>query len=194
MKKIITTVMLAVAAICSTAQAGDFYLGGAVGFMHKSGNEKSTNEFTLMPELGYSFNDKWGVGGTIGYTYLNTNYKATSLSDTNLNLFTINPYVRFTYFRTSNDLIALFIDGSVGFGIGSTTYEDLNKTKTAVTYEVGFKPGIAINITDHFSIVSHLGFLGYHGANDNAKDGGQEEYGGVNFDSNHLDIGLYYTF
>ena len=46
MKKIITTVMLAVAAICSTAQAGDFYLGGAVGFMHKSGNEKYSYLFT----------------------------------------------------------------------------------------------------------------------------------------------------
>ena len=127
MKKIITTVMLAVAAICSTAQAGDFYLGGAVGFMHKSQKIKpvagptytqTTNEFSIMPELGYSFNDKWGVGGTIGYTY--RNYAG---QDTNFNLFSINPYARFTYFRTSNDLIALFIDGSVGFGIGSTSYD-----------------------------------------------------------------------
>ena len=196
MKKIITTVMLAVAAICSTAQAGDFYLGGAAGFMHKSQKitplagptyTQTTNEFSIMPELGYSFNDKWGVGGTIGYTYRNL-----AGQDTNFNLFSINPYARFTYFRTSNDLIALFIDGSVGFGIGSTSYN--GDTSTAVTYEIGFKPGIAINITDHFSIVSHIGFLGYHGANDNAKDGGEPEYGGINFDSNHLDIGLYYTF
>ena len=181
MKKIITTVMLAVAAICSTAQAGDFYLGGAVGFMHKS------QKIPPLAEPGYSFNDKWGVGGTIGYTYRNL-----AGQDTNFNLFSINPYARFTYFRTSNDLIALFIDGSVGFGIGSTSYN--GDTSTAVTYEIGFKPGIAINITDHFSIVSHIGFLGYHGANDNAKDGGEPEYGGINFDSNHLDIGLYYTF
>lgn len=49
MKKIITTVMLAVAAICSTAQAGDFYLGGAVGFMHRSDRDATTNEFTIKP-------------------------------------------------------------------------------------------------------------------------------------------------
>ena len=187
MKKIITTVMLAVAAICSTAQAGDFYLGGAVGFMHRSDRDATTNEFTIKPELGYSFNDNWGIGGTIGYTY--RNYAG---EDINLNMFSINPYARFTYFRTSNDLIALFLDGSVGFGIGSTS--DGNDTYTATTYEIGIKPGIAINITDHFSIISHLGFLGYHGANDNAKAGGEAEYGGFNFNSNHLDIGLYYTF
>ena len=143
MKKIITTVMLAVAAICSTAQAGDFYLGGAVGFMHKSQKitplagptyTQTTNEFSIMPELGYSFNDKWGVGGTIGYTYRNL-----AGQDTNFNLFSINPYARFTYFRTSNDLIALFIDGSVGFGIGSTSYNGDTSTVSPSTSPTIFR-------------------------------------------------------
>lgn len=192
MKKIITILCLALASLGTTAVAGNWYIGGNVGFMHKSDRDKSTNQFSLIPEAGYNFNDTWAFGGTIGYTYLNTNPKGAA-TDTNLNLFQINPYARWTYFRTSNNLVQLFIDGSVGFGIGSTEYEN-DGTKTAVTYEIGLKPGVAFNITNHFSIVAHIGFLGYHGANNRAKDGGSVEYGGFNVDSNNLTFGLYYTF
>lgn len=187
MKKIITTLLLAVAALGTTAHAEGWYIGGRVGFIHQNQNKVTTNEFSLQPEVGYNFNDKWAFGGNIGYTY--RNYAG---QDINLNLFNINPYARFTYFRTSNNLVQLFIDGSVGFGIGSTS--DGNDTSTACTYEIGLKPGIAINITDHFTVLAHLGFVGYQGANDNAKAAGEPERGGVNFDTRNLTIGFYYNF
>lgn len=190
MKKIITTLLLAVAALGTATQANaeGWYLGGNVGFMHESRKGVTTNEFSLQPEFGYNFSDRWAFGGSVGYTY--RNYAG---EDTNMNLFNINPYARFTYFRTSNNLVQLFVDGGVGFGIGSTSVGD-NDTDTACTYEIGFKPGIAINITDHFTVLAHLGFLGYQGANDAAKDGGAVERGGVNFDTRNLTIGFYYNF
>lgn len=178
---------MALAAMGTTASAGDWYAGGNIGFMHESKNGVTTNTFAIQPEVGYNFSERWSFGGHIGYLYRNT-----AGQDINLNLFSINPYGRFTYYRTDNNLIQLFIDGGVGFGIGSTSVS--GKSHTAVTYEIGLKPGIAFNITDHFSVLAHLGFLGYHGANNRAKDGGEAEYGGVNFSSENLNIGLYYTF
>ena len=204
MKKIIATLLVAVASLGSTAMAGDWYIGGTLGFMHKSqtisvvnvtnnefsiiGVKVTTNEFSILPEVGYTFNDHWGVGGQIGYKYTNL-----AGQDINNNMFTIYPYARWTFFRSSNDLIQLFLDGNVGLGLGSTSYGN-NNSDTAVTYEIGVKPGIALNLTQHFSVVAHVGFLGYHGANKAAKNGGQSEYGGFNLSSENLNFGLYYTF
>ena len=192
MKKIIATLLVAVASLGSTAMAGDWYIGGTLGFMHKSqtisGVKATTNEFSILPEVGYTFNDHWGVGGQIGYTYTNLAGR-----DINNNMFNIYPYARWTFFRSSNDLIQLFLDGNVGLGLGSTSYGN-NNSDTAVTYEIGVKPGIALNLTQHFSVVAHVGFLGYHGANKAAKNGGQSEYGGFNLSSENLNFGLYYTF
>ena len=42
--------------------------------------------------------------------------------------------------------------------------------------------------------MAHVGFLGYHGSNKAAKNGGQSEYGGFNLSSENLNFGLYYTF
>lgn len=191
MKKIISTLLLAIATLGTTAQAGDWYVGGNIGFMHRSQKIDNaivtTNEFSIQPEVGYNANDTWSFGGHIGYLY--RNYAG---QDINLNLFSINPYARYTFFRTSNNLVQLFVDGGVGVGVGSTSKN--GDSSTACTYEIGLKPGIAINITDHFSVLAHIGFLGYHGANDNAKAGGEPEYGGVNFSSQNLNFGLYYTF
>lgn len=193
MKKIIATLLVAVASLGSTAMAGDWYIGGTLGFMHRSqtaGGVKTTttNEFSILPEVGYTFNDHWGVGAQIGYTY--TNFAGW---DINNNMFNIFPYARWTFFRSSNNLIQLFLDGNVGLSIGSTSDGD-SKSDTAVTYEIGVKPGIALNLTQHFSVVAHIGFLGYHGANDAAKAGGKPEYGGFNLSSENLTFGLYYTF
>lgn len=196
MKKIIATLLVAVASIGSTAMAGDWYLGGNVGFMHNESNSSKTNEFSLLPEFGYNFDEHWAIGGVVGYRYLNN-----ATVGTNLNEFKINPYVRWTFFRTSNNLVQLFLDGSVGFGVGSTSYPNdyydkplAGTSKTAATWEIGIKPGIALNVTDHFSIVAHVGFAGYQGANDHAKHGGAVEKGGVMIDSSNLTFGLYYTF
>lgn len=187
MKKFITTLLLAVAAL-GTAHAEGWWVGGNVGFMHESSKAGTTNEFSLRPEVGYNFNEKWAVGGNIGYTY--RNYAG---QDINYNSFEIAPFARFTYYRTSNNLVQLFIDGGVNLGIGSTSYGDKD-SDTACTYGIGIKPGVAFNITDHFTIAAHLGFLGYEGANDAAKDRGAKERGGINFDSRNLSLGFYYCF
>ncbi len=188
MKKTIVTSMLALSAFAAPAMAGNWYAGGSIGFMHRSDKEDgTTNEFTVQPEVGYNFNDRWAFGGRVGYTY--RNYAG---QDVNLNIFNINPYARFTYYRTSNNLVQLFVDGTVGVGLGSTSQS--GSSGTACSYEVGLLPGIAFNITDHFTILAHLGFVGYHGANNRAKEGGEPEYGGVNFSSKNLSVGLYYNF
>lgn len=189
MKKILTLAVIAMASVFG-ANAGDGYIGGSLGFMH---NEKKgqaqTNEFNILPEIGYNFNSQWAIGTTIGYDY--THWCGT---DTSLHMFEFNPYARFSYFRSSNNLVQLFVDGGAGIGVGSYDYGDNRDSSTAVTWNVGFRPGVAFNITDSFSVVAHVGFLGYKGANHPAFEGGKPRQGGVMFDTRDLTLGFYFNF
>lgn len=192
MKKILTLAVVAIAAVCGSAKADGLYLGGNVAFMHEHNDEFSYNQLTVLPEVGYNFNDKWAVGGTVGYDYLHIcNAKV------DYNMFEFNPYARFTYFRTDNNLLQLFIDGGAGFGTGRASYHNdyIDDSDTAVIWNVGFRPGIAINVTDKISIVSHIGFLGYQGANNTALESGLfVRKGGFSLDSKDVTFGFYYNF
>lgn len=197
MKKIFAIAALAVASVFGTANAGNGYIGGSIGFMHESGNvslfNQSTratiNTFNILPELGYNFNDKWAIGTTIGYEYKHFNG-----FDTDSHMFEFNPYARFTFFRTSNNLVQLFVDGGAGIGLGSIDYGDDDDAKTGIIWNVGFRPGVALNFTDSFSMVAHLGFLGYEGANRRAYNAGYNRKGGIMLDGNNVTLGFYYNF
>jgi len=185
MKKILALAVLAVASISASAQ--NFYAGGSLGYMHDG--KESTNSFTILPEVGYNLNSNWAVGTTIGFQYSHLCGAGTST-----NLFSFDPYVRYTFFKSSNNLVNIFVDGGFGIGLGWTSYNS-NSSATAVTYNVGISPGLAINLSDKFSLVTHIGFLGYEGANNTAKATGvYNDRGGLLLNGNNLTFGFYYNF
>lgn len=197
MKKIFAAAALAAVAIFNVnAEDEKFYIGGSLGFEHSTADvtvmgdpeKASVNSFSILPEFGFNINDKWAVGTTIGYDYKHfCGYKVDS------NLFQFNPYARFTFFRTDNNLLSLFVDGGAGIGTGWVKYGDKD-SDTAVTWNIGFRPGVAINLTDQFSVVAHLGFLGYEGANDTAYATGYDRRGGFLLNGNNLTLGFYFHF
>lgn len=186
MKKIFAMAVLALSALC--AQAGDFYVGGQAGFWHESDNESSTNQLSILPEVGYNFSENWAVGSTLGYEY--THLCGTGVSS---HIFAFRPYLRWTYLRANK--VSLFLDGTAGIGAGWTHYgHGIDDSKTAVTWNVGIRPGVALSLTDHFSLVAHVGMLGYEGTNDAAKAAGYKDQGGLLLNGNNLSFGFYYTF
>lgn len=185
---------MAILAIASlSASAEGLYVGGSLGYWHDSSDKNNggytTNNLTILPEIGYNLNEKWAVGTVVGYDYTHLCNHGISV-----NLFQFNPYVRFTYFRTSNNFLSLFLDGTVGVGAGWASYDEGEDSKTACTWQVGVKPGIALNFTEHFSFVTHIGLLGYEGANNAAKEAGYSDKGGLMLNGNNLTFGFYYNF
>lgn len=187
MKKIFAILTLAIASICGSASAENWYAGGSLGFWHSS--KEGTNQLVIMPELGYNFNSSWAFGSKIGYDY--TNY--FRLHKTWNGLFKIEPYARWTYFRTDNNLVQLFVDGGFGLGIGSSNSGG-HSADTALSYNIGLRPGVAFNFTKRFSVVARLGFLGYKGCNDALYDAGGERAGGFGFSTEDIMLGFYYNF
>lgn len=183
MKKFFAMALVALASLGASAQ--NFYVGGEVGFVHDG--KDNTNKLSIMPEIGYTINEKWGVGTEIGWEYNHLNSRKTST-----NLFRFNPYARYTFFNSLDNLVSLFVDGTAGFGLGWTSY-DGDDSDTACVWQVGLKPGISLNLSKNFSIVAHMGMIGYQGVNKHAKPA-YDSKGGFDLSGDDLSFGFYYHF
>jgi len=182
MKKIIASLILAVAALGASAQ--DAFIGGSFG-VNRDFTDNQT-DVTIAPEIGYKFDSKWSAAIALAYNY---NYE----DGMKTNVFSLNPYARYTYFTTENNLVSLFVDGGFGIGFGKSKYEDFDGDNITV-WNIGFKPGVALNLTSKFSVVAHMGFLGYEGSNDAGEAAGFNKKFGLNFSSMNLNLGFYYNF
>jgi len=168
MKKILLTALVAVASLAANAQV---WIGGEVGFnaakTSLDGQKLGTAaRFNLLPEIGYTINDKFDIALTIGLSHANgngdmwvgsANYDdvAGVYDDFNRNAFTLNPYVRYKFAKTGN--FTFFVDGGFSYTRIHYSHVDDNGNQWAL----GFKPGIAYNLTDKVSLVAHVGDLGY---------------------------------
>lgn len=169
MKKTILIMVVALLGAVTMSAQGNWYAGGSLGFWNNDDTDATT--FSIAPEVGYNLNSNWAVGAELGFDYL-------KVGDNNTNVFAIAPYARYTYFKESK--FSLFVDG--GFGVAKA--KDLD-----ASWNVGFKPGFAVNLTDKFALVSKFGFLGY-------QDAGELDlmHGfGFNF-TNNVSFGFYVNF
>ena len=169
MKKMILAALVAVASLSANAQV---WVGGEVGFSAGKttfdGNKQGTGtNFSFLPEIGYTLNDKFDIAVGIGFTHYNGNgkdyldfnyvddYAQYPINNFNKNAFILNPYVRYKFINAGD--FTFFVDG--GFAYKYIHISGVEDNGNA--WELGFKPGIAYGISDKVSLVAHVGKLGY---------------------------------
>ena len=162
MKKILTVIACALFAISANAQV---FIGGQAGFTRDSNDEETY--LSIVPEVGYTFNDNWTIGLGIGYTYYKNNGGSTGL-------FQLDPYVRYSFLEVGP--AKLFVDGGLNFGFPKDGDTQVN---------LAIRPGVAIPLSDHVSFVGHLGGLGYDFTN---------KVFGLGVSGNDFSVGIYYNF
>lgn len=172
MKKIVLFLFVAMATLSVSAQ--DIYMGGAVSLWHN--DDADVTSFKLAPEVGYNLSEKWALGVTLEFAH------GAILEEAKVNRFAIAPYARYSFYE--NKIVRLFVDGGFGFSTIKPKHQD------AVNgFEIGVKPGIAIKLNQHFSLIAKCGFLGYQDD--------YSEYGsafGFKFGSEDLSFGFHYEF
>ena len=170
MKKSLLTIVLAMAAMVSSAQ---IYVGGSLGFSSASmkasyegeSYKESASVFSFSPEVGYNLNETLGFGAAI-----NLNFSSVTA-------WNIMPYARYTFHKVGN--VSCFADGVLGFG------NDRD-------FSIAVRPGLAVNLTDNISIISTINLLDW------STDAEKED--GVKFSASTFNIiggasvGVYYTF
>ncbi len=179
MKKIFMTLVAAMFTVCASAQV---YVGGNVGIASvDNGHDDDVTVYSLLPEVGYKFNDNWAAGVMFGWSKGSLSQFNGSLSYAGTtHTFEVNPYARFTFVHSK--LINVFCDG--GFG-----YKHYNGAGDQ--WSIGLKPGVELKL-DKFSLVAHVGFLGYEKYD--GEHGGESSVWGMDFDSNNISLGVYYNF
>lgn len=179
MKKVFLTLMVMVAAVAANAQV---WVGGSLGFWSNSdakGYDEVKTSIYIAPEVGYDLSEDWSIALGLGYKL----EKPDEGEDATV--FEVNPYARYNVLKAG--AFKLFLDG--GFSIGSVDYNDESYT----AWNVGIKPGVAYSLNDKFSLVAHLGFLGYRDNDDEIA--GLVQTKGFGFDfTNNISFGLYYAF
>ena len=155
--------------------AAQWYVGGGLGYH----TESSTDLFHFSPEAGYSFNPHWTIGlgtsleywtGQVKMVYKNPEENVITKDMSDFRWY-LNPYVRYTFLRL--DRLSFFADAAGRF--------DANHGFD-VNY-LGFRPGLSYQLTDHFTAVAHIGFIGSYHQTFKAEAG-----------LNNLEFSLYYQF
>ena len=203
MKKMILTALVAVASLAANAQV---WVGGEVGFSATKttidgDKQGAAAAFNLLPEIGYTLNDKFDIALTIGLSHANSNgdyYEGSqkfdviggNLEDVNRNAFTINPYVRYKFAKTGD--FTFFVDGGFSYTMihysntSLATYDD-----NANQWALGFKPGISYALSEKVSLVAHVGGIGYSYAKyDDIKTNGFD----LGVKGNNITFGAYVSF
>ena len=175
MKKILMTMVAALGlAISANAQV---YVGGGFAVQgHDNGNDTYTT-YKFLPEVGYNLNDNWAVGTVFGWRGATKNGKKAV---------EVSPYARFTPVHTK--FINLFVDGGFGY-----EHEYGNSRAGVDNWSAGVRPGVAVNLSERLSFVSHVGFLGWSQRKVSGATNKTSEYG-LNLDGNDISFSLYYNF
>lgn len=187
-----TLAIVASALICTNAQEpGQMWVGGTVGFWSSKVKDADNQiSYKVLPEFGYAINDNVGIGISIGGGHTHSNefldFKNSTSGNQSTNYYRINPFLRYAFLKGS--MGSLFFDAGVGYehhkinGGGSKTH----------LLDVGFKPGVALNVSDKVSLIGKFGFLGY----EYTKSGDSFERNSFGFDFNmeNIELGMSLKF
>lgn len=176
MKKFYMTLVAVMFAVCASAQV---YVGGNVGISSvDNGGDDDETYYKFLPEVGYKFSNDWAAGVVFGWA---KDAIVVGKSSMVAHTFEINPYARYTFLH--GKFVNLFCDGALGY----KHYNGL-----ADEYSVGLKPGIELKL-DKFSLVAHVGFIGWKQTKVKDSDLKQTAWG-LDFDGNNISLGVYYNF
>jgi hypothetical protein len=212
MKRLILIMLVVPLAVKAQFTKGDLFLGGSLGvntvdFPGADYAKNISNSFSVGPKIGYFINEKWAIGGSVGYSYSNQvlDYSVTpyySNSRSTSRTFSANVLAR-RYFAIT-DKFLFTLEGSLGFSRSNTTNsyatsqvstggpEPYDDNAPAYTLSATVRPLFVFFPTPHWGIEAGLGTLSFshqHSLSDNSS---------VNtfnlFVATSTSLGVYYYF
>lgn len=185
MKKLLLslTVLISMVVGANAQEVGQMWAGGSVGFntSKTDGFDRHTN-YRIIPEFGYVVSSDWGIGVKLGYGH--SELSTTTSSKEKVDEFTINPFARYSFLK--GDIGGLFVDSGVGY-----THGKVKNGAKSDALEIGFKPGVAIALSERLALTGRYGFLGYKY---NKKGELKTNEFGFDFDLSSVELGLNIVF
>lgn len=118
--------------VTTISASAQWFVGGSLDI-----TAGDNSRISIAPEAGFAIDDKLTVAAKV-----TLNLKSPSS-------YILNPYLRYSYFKTNK--VNFFIDGGVGIHI-----------KGDSGWNLAFKPGVSYSINDHWTVLAHVGDVGYY--------------------------------
>lgn len=190
MKKLFFTLAIAlgVATTASAQDAGQYWVGGAVGFGSTKVNDGDrSTDFQVLPEFGYILSENLGVGVSIGGGHRNIGLTDGGAKVSHeQNFYKVSPFLRYTFLK--GDIGGLFVDAGFGYSWSKLVAGGAHGHR----WEAGIKPGVALNVSSKVALLGKFGFLGYE-YDKYSKDSKTDSFG-FNFDMNNVEFGVNFRF
>ena len=138
---------------------------------YTSVDDDSYFSWKIAPEIGFQFDKKWNAGVSLGYTGVENGQK----------VFELAPYVRYTV--CGSKVVDFFIEGTVGYA----HYDNKKPLDDYDAFEIGLKPGLKVNLSNHVAFVTKIGFLGYQRVD-------EANTWGFDVDGRNVMFGINYKF
>jgi len=169
MKRLLLSAVILLAALTGmNAQDHKWWAGGRTTLWTGKGGVT----FLVAPEVGYLLTPKWTIASSLGIQAINNK------NGKDIYGLVVNPYMRYTIFKQG--VLLGFVDGGVEFGLGDIA-----------GFQLGFKPGIAILLTDRFTVATQFGFVGF---NDGKDIGGRRQGFGYDISGYSSTLAFFYSF
>lgn len=164
MKKLLLSLLFVTAttAVVNAQEIGQMWVGGSLAFSSsKTDDLDRANSYKIIPEFGYVLTNDFAIGVKLGYQHTEYSdvYDEQDTYVEKSNGFSINPFVRYTYLK--GDIGGLFIDGGVGYSHFKTKSTPYNAERKRNAFDVGFRPGVALALSERIVLTGRFGFLGY---------------------------------
>lgn len=206
MKKVMLMVAFMVAAVAASAQV---YIGGSLGVSSTKApypdggvEQDATVNFHFTPEIGYNLDENWAVG--LGLTFDFTKYPVGEDGDQLPGIdrkkfgFEIAPYARWTFARWNK--VSLFLEGGLAYGFNKDKWdvkagdETVTKEDKESYFKIGVRPGLRVDLTDHFAVMSRVGWLGYVCTMPDGDNMNNGQSFGFDLDGENISLGVIYSF
>ena len=184
MKKTITAVVVA---MCSLSANAQLWVGGGVGFSRFENNSEVENtigdsgntpvRLFFGPKVGYNLNDKWAIALALDYSHWNSHDESNSYTNASYlstkskgNSFSVTPFVRYTFAKSG--IVSFYVDGGISLGFSKSNTDEWAQNEDGYvrtdemenstnSCDVGLRPGMLIELSDHVGLELNLGFFGY---------------------------------
>ena len=125
--------MMILALVCSVNASAQWFVGGGANF----GYFKDNFQFSLHPQGGYEFNDRWAVGLGLGFTVVSSDIFGY-----------VEPFVRFNCWNNEKVFIDLKARTEFLFNHG------------LAGGQMGISPSLRYKINDHWQVYGDVGLFG----------------------------------
>lgn len=190
MKKLLLSLAIVMCASVGVKAQGNIWVGGSLGVNStKTDGSDRTTGYAIMPEIGMGLTDNLGIGIQLGYGHGETNVEnilGGGFYKEKFDKVRVQPFVRYKFLQ--GDLGSLFVDGGAAY-----EYRKIKDGAKTNAFEVGFKPGVMINVSDRFALIGKFGSLGYKYAKQTNK-GPKTNSFGFNLNPETVELGINFVF